>query len=108
MASIAQKPMALAAAVRTKLRRLNPNLGRVRSLSRLASSMIASCSAEGSGGKYSSFEQGRTSIGTSSDMSSQECRYGLDVIDGPLRFQSITCQSPRRHLASMGGYGSSR
>src|SRR2546423_7081896 len=108
IASIAQNPMAVAAAVRTKFRRLIPNLIRQRSASRLARSMIASCSALGSGGKYSSFEHGSTSTGMSSDMSFHERRYGLDVIDGPFRFQSIIEQSPRTHPSFPGGYRRNR
>src|SRR3954451_22693150 len=108
IASIAQNPMAVAAAVRTKFRRLMPNLMRQRSASRLARSMIASCSALGSGGRYSAFGDGSTSTGMASDMSSHECRYGFDVNDGPFRFQLIIEQSPRTHLSFPGGYGRSR
>src|SRR5918998_864534 len=55
---MAQKPIAIAAEVRTKWRRLMPNLRRQRSVSRSARCMIASCSLVGGGGKYSSFEHG--------------------------------------------------
>ena len=64
--SMAQKPIAIAAVVRTKRRRLIPNLRRQRSTSRSCRCMICSCSLVGGGGKYSSFDAGSTSTGSPS------------------------------------------
>src|SRR3954469_15227868 len=72
IASIAQKPMALAPDVRTNRRRLMPNLRRQRSTSRLWSSMIAICSRVGGGGMYSSLETGNTSTGRPSHWSGHD------------------------------------
>jgi hypothetical protein len=64
---MAQKPMAIAAAVRTNSARVMLNFRRSRSVSALASSMIASCCFVGGGGKYSSLDAGSTSTGSPSD-----------------------------------------
>ncbi len=90
---MAQKPMAMAAVVRTNWARVIPILRRQRSVSRSASRMINICSRVGGGGKYSSFDAGRMSTGRSSGMSGHECRWGPLMIDGPDRFQLIT-ESP--------------
>src|SRR5688572_12348651 len=105
--SMAQKPIAVAAAVRTNSRRLIESLRRQRSVSALARRMIPICSRLGGGGKYSSLEHGRTSTGRSSDMSAHEWRLGVDVRLGPLRFQLINV-SPQTLLAFLGGSGRSR
>src|SRR3954452_24247916 len=89
--SIAQKPIDIAAAVRTNSARVMLNSRRGPSVSLSASRMIASCCLVGGGGKYSSFEQGITSTGRSSDRSGHEYRYGRDVSEAPWRFQLITC-----------------
>src|SRR5256714_13993740 len=91
---MAQKPIAIAAVVRTNSARDMLNLRRIRSVSWSARRMIPICSLLGGGGKYSSFDAGRTSTGRSSGSSCQECRWGPDVIEGPDRFQLITA-SPR-------------
>ena len=82
--------MAVAAAVRTNWARVILNLRRMRSVSAFASSMIRSCAFVGGSGKYSSFEQGMTSTGRSSDMSFQECRFGPEFGAGQLRVNSLT------------------
>ena len=91
---MAQKPIAIAAAVRTNSARDMLNLRRSRSVSSLASRMIPSCSRVGGKGKYSSLEHGMTSTGRSSGISFQECRRGPETRSGPERFQLII-QSPR-------------
>src|SRR5213595_2279160 len=92
--SIAQKPIAIAAVVRTNSARDMLNLRRQRSVSSSASRIIPICSLLGGGGAYSSFDAGRMSTGRSSGISLQECRWGPEVIDGPERFQLNTA-SPR-------------
>src|SRR4051795_10165568 len=100
MTSIAQKPIAIAADVRTNCARDMPILRRQRSVSSLASRIIPICARVGGSGAYSSFDAGRMSSGRSSDISGQECRFGPSIGDGPERSKLITC-SPRaslRHL----------
>ena len=92
--SIAQKPIAIAALVRTNWARDILNLRRHRSVSSFANRMIPICSLLGGGGQYSSFDAGRMSTGRSSDISRHECRFGDETTDGPERFQLITA-SPR-------------
>src|SRR5258706_6819673 len=87
--SIAQKPIAIAAAVRTNCARVIPILPRQRSVSASASCMIARCALLGGGGKYSSFDAGRMSTGRPSGMSGHECLAGPPITDGPQRFQLI-------------------
>src|SRR5204862_7182799 len=72
MASIAQNPMVMAAALRTKSRRFMPNLRRQRSVSASASSITIRCWRVGGGGTNSPFEHGYTSTGRRSERSSQD------------------------------------
>jgi hypothetical protein len=92
--SIAQKPIARAADVRTNCARDIPIFRRQRSVSSLASRIIPICSRLGGGGAYSSFDAGRMSSGKSSGISGQECRPGPSIGDGPERRKLIT-ESPR-------------
>ena len=69
--SIAQKPIAMAAEVRTNSRRLMLNLRRQRSTSRSCRSMIRTWCGIGGGGRNSPFEHGMTSTGSPSYWSGQ-------------------------------------
>src|SRR3954451_23020264 len=100
IASMAQKPIAIAADVRTNWARDMPIFRRQRSVSALAKRIIPICSREGGGGKYSSFDAGRMSSGRSSGISFHEWRLGPSIGDGPQRLKLITCP-PRQSLGHL-------
>ena len=95
---MAQKPIAIAAEVRTNCERDIRILRRQRSVSSSARRMIPICSRDGGGGSYSWFDAGRMSTGRSSGISGHECRLGPSIGDGPERLKLITW-SPRTLLA---------
>src|SRR5437016_8237780 len=78
MASIAQNPIVIAAALRTKSRRFMANLRRQRSVSASASSITIRCCRVGGSGMNSPLEHGSTSTGSRSERSSQD-RLNLGV-----------------------------
>src|SRR4051812_40479862 len=97
IASMAQKPIAIAADVRTNWARDMPIFRRQRSVSALARRIIPICSREGGGGKYSSFDAGRMSSGRASGISFPQWRLGPSIGDGPERLKLINA-SPHRSL----------
>src|SRR4051812_30534941 len=89
--SIAQKPIAIAAVVRTKWRRLLFNFRRHPSTPSFWRGMIAIWSFVGGGGRDSSFEHGSTSTGSPSHWSGQD-RFHFSILSLPV--PCSTCVRP--------------